>query len=173
MLHAWRSEPSARRYQPLRQIALSELRALLVQRAEHPVGPRAEGKFQWVVQAVGQPVGWISLTVTDRVQGIGTVGYTIGERFRGHGYATAAVRTLLPLAFAPDGFDLARLDAVAAVENSASRRVLEHARFACTGIAPGYLVINDVPVDHAQYVLQRRAWETTVVLNDPSSQRGS
>jgi ribosomal-protein-alanine N-acetyltransferase len=86
---------------------------------------------------------------------VGDIGYTIGERHRGRGFATAAVRGVLEIAFAPDGVDLWRVEAVAAVENVASRRVLERAGLRYEGIARGYLVINGERVDHARYAVLR------------------
>lgn len=155
ILHAWRAEPSARRYQPLHQLPRPELRRQLAERAAIPLNAHAEGKLQWVIEAGATPVGWLSLTITSREHGIGAVGYTIGERWRGRGYATAAVLAALPLAFSPTALALARLEAVAAIDNLASRRVLERAGFQFEGIARGYLVIGAHRVDHARYSLLR------------------
>ena len=43
--------------------------------------------MRWIVEADGEPVGWVTLEVESREHAIGSVGYTIGERFRGRGYA--------------------------------------------------------------------------------------
>ena len=106
--------------------------------------------------ATGEPVGWISLRDVNREHQLGAVGYTIGERFRGRGFATAAVRALLPFAF--EDSDLERVEAIAAVANTASRRVLERADFRCEGIARALLAIDGVRVDHARYALLRSDW---------------
>ncbi len=161
MILAWRAEPSARRYQPLRQLAPAELRALLAERAARPLDRCLDGEVQWVIETGEGPVGWVTLTLTSREHGIGAVGYTVGERFRGCGYATTAVRALLPLALAPTHADLWRLEAVTAVDNVASRRVLERAGFAFEGVARAYLVIAGERVDHARYALLRSDWERT------------
>ena len=54
-----------------------------------------------------------------------TLGYTVTETMQGRGVATAAVREAIRIAFGPLGLE--RIEAVAAVENVASRRVLEKA----------------------------------------------
>ena len=159
LIQEWRTEPSASRYQPLRRLTLAELRGALAERAARSLDARLDGEVQWVVEAGGEPVGWVTLTVTSREHAVGAVGYTIGERYRGRGYATAAVRALLPLALSPTRADLWRLEAVAAVDNTASRRVLERAGFRFEGIARSYLVIGGERVDHARYALLRPEWE--------------
>ena len=155
---AWRTEAGTRRYQPLRQVSLAQLREMLAERGARPLTPDLTGTAQWLIEAAAGPVGWVSLTVESREHGIGSVGYTIGERFRGRGYASAGLRALLPSAFEPVAADLARLEAVAAVANAASRRVLERCGFQCEGIARAYLVIDGVRVDHARYAMLRTEW---------------
>lgn len=153
-----RREPSAARFQPLRTRSLAEVRERLAERAGRPLGPGLAGEVQWVIERGGEVAGWLTLSVDSREHGLGSLGYTVGERHRGRGVATAALRAVLPAAFARDGADLARLEAVAATANAASRRVLEKVGFACEGIARGYLVIGGVRVDHARYALLRGEW---------------
>lgn len=155
MLLVWRSEPSASRFQPLQQTSLTALRAQLRQRSHVPLDGNFAGKAQWIIERRGVPAGWISLTVVDRDHGRGAIGYTIGEAYRGQGIATAAVRSLIALAFDRDGLDLARLEAVAAVDNRASQRVLERSGFTREGRALGLLVIGGQRVDHFRYGLLR------------------
>jgi ribosomal-protein-alanine N-acetyltransferase len=79
----------------------------------------------------------------------------VSEAFRGQGVATAALIQLVSLAFARDGLDLARLEAIAAVDNHASRRVLRKAGFHEEGIAKHLLVIDGIRVDHVRSGLVR------------------
>lgn len=151
LIAAWREEPSTGRFMPNRRRSLPELEAMLAQRAAPPIDPELAETVQWIVEVGPEPVGWIRLTVTDRAHAVGEVGYTIGERFRGRGIATAALRAAVALAFAASGADLARLEAVAAVANVASRRVLEKAGFGFEGVARGLLLIGGARVDHARY----------------------
>jgi RimJ/RimL family protein N-acetyltransferase len=158
LILAWRSEPSTRRFQPLRQLTLTQLRQVLNERAARALGPGLTGEVQWLIVATEGAVGWLTLAVESREHGIGTVGYTVGERHRGRGYASAGLRELVSIAFSPRGANLWRLEAVAAVDNVASRRVLERAGFEFEGIARSYLVIDGVRVDHARYALLRDDW---------------
>ena len=156
-MSAVRRQPSASRYQPLRMYPADRLRAMLAARESLPLDATLDGKVQWAVESCGVGVGWVSLDVTSREHGIAAVGYTIGEEFRGRGLATWAVRQVIALAFDPNGLDLQRLEAVAAVDNLASRRVLAKAGFVEEGIARGLLVIDGVRVDHARFGLLRQA----------------
>ena len=158
-LAAWRAEPSAGRFQPLRPRPVADLRAQLAAQAPRAIDPRLDGDVLWIVETADGPAGWLSLKDISREHGSGAIGYTIGERCRGRGYASAAVRALLPLAFGGDGADLWRLEAVAAVANAASRRVLERAGFRQEGIARALLVIAGERVDHARYALLRPEWQ--------------
>lgn len=158
---AWRAEPSAGRYQPLRQLSADALRERLATRAASPLDATCATDVQWIIEADTGPVGWVTVELTSREHGIGTLGYTIGERFRRRGYATAAVRAVFPLVFAPTVLDLYRLEAGAVIENTASRRILERTGFRYEGIARALLVIGGVRVDHAQYALLRPEWEQT------------
>lgn len=160
-IHAWRSEPSVSRYQPIRAIGLDEVRSLIASRLRSNPGPNADGDFQWVILADGVPAGWISLKIdpADRAHGNAAIGYAIGEAFRRRGIGRDAVGALLPLAFGRGNFDLERLEAIAAVDNVASRRVLERNGFQFEGIRRGLLVIHGERVDHALYGLLRADWE--------------
>ena len=154
-IHALRSEASARRYQPLKQVPLDTLLHSLAQRAEAPLDQSLEGKVQFLILAADRPAGWVTLDVTNRDHAVGSIGYTVGEAFRGQGVATAAARQMVELAFDEDGGDLHRLEAVAAVDNIASRKVLLHAGFREEGIARGLLVIDGMRVDHMRFGLLR------------------
>ena len=159
LIHAWRSEPTIAAYQPLLPLSLEEVREMLVQRSFTEVGPEAHGDFQWVIVDSGTPVGWISLKVAlaDRPHGKGSIGYAIGEAHRQRGYASAGLDALIPIAWRK--LNLERLEAVAAVTNTASRRVLEANGFRFEGVQRGLLVIHGKRVDHAMYGLLRTDWE--------------
>jgi ribosomal-protein-alanine N-acetyltransferase len=153
VLIAIRTEPSASTFQPLRAYTEDQLRALLERRANLLLDHSLDGKVQWVILADDEAVGWITLDVTSREHAVASVGYTIGERFRGQGVATAALRLLVPMAFGEVALE--RLEAVAATANVASRRVLEHAGFHHEGTARGLLRIRGRRVDHERYALLR------------------
>src|SRR5215217_959530 len=144
LIHAWRSEPSTSVYQPLLLLPLDDLRTMLAERATVPIAPSAIGKIQWTVETPDGPAGWISLSFSaeDRRHRKAAIGYAIGERFRGRGYGAAALGALLPIAFARSMLGMERLEAIAAVDNLGSRRVLERNGFRLEGILRGLLIIN-------------------------------
>lgn len=161
LIQTWRTEPSVGLFQPILSFTLDQVRYLLAERELVTIGPASSGKIQWIVETPNGPAGWLTLTIDadGRRHDNGDLGYTIAERFRGQGYASAAVDALLPIAFGRDHLALERLQAVAAVENQASRRVLERNGFHREGILRGLLVINGRRVDHATYGLLRTDWE--------------
>lgn len=148
---AIRAHPISRRHQPLRPATLEALRTTLAARGAAPLTSDQAGEVQWSVVVDGVPVGWVTVEVTSREHHSGTLGYSIHPDHHGRGLATAAVRAALPPVFDPAGLALERLEAVAAVENTASRRVLEKCGFTFEGIARGYLILSGVRVDHARY----------------------
>ncbi|MEA2595623.1 MAG: hypothetical protein QOF01_2092 [Thermomicrobiales bacterium] len=161
LIHGWRTEPSTSVFQPTLPLLLADVRAMIADRSKTPISPVAIGKIQWTVETPYGPAGWITLSFSqeDRRHAKGTIGYAIGERFRGHGYGVAALGALLPIAFARELLALERLEAVAAVGNQASRRVLERNGFFLEGVLRGLLIINGARVDHAIYGLLRSDWE--------------
>jgi RimJ/RimL family protein N-acetyltransferase len=84
------------------------------------------------------------------------VGYWLGVRYWGKGYATEALRTIIDFAF--EGFDYDALHGSARVTNPASRRVLEKCGFqwAGAGLRRVRALASSVPVDRFQ--LDRRLW---------------
>lgn len=97
-------------------------------------------------------VGAITLSNIRRgVAETGTLGYWIGQRFAGRGFATAAVRAMTAHAFAD--LRLHRVEAACVPGNAASRRVLEKAGFELEGRARAYLKINGVWSDHLLFGL--------------------
>jgi ribosomal-protein-alanine N-acetyltransferase len=82
-----------------------------------------------------------------------SLGYWIGAPYARHGYMTAAVRALLPVAF--DVLRLNRVEAACIPTNVASTRLLERAGFRREGYARAYLCINGEWQDHLLYATLR------------------
>ncbi len=156
-----RAEPSVRRYQPIHQRTVERMAAVLARRGSNPLDAGLAGDVQWVIDYGDQCAGWISLDVTSREHGVASVGYSVSEAFRGRGLATGAVKAVIAIAFDPTGLALDRLEANAAVENAASRRVLTKAGFLEEGIAAGLLVIDGRRVDHVRFGLVRTMAEVS------------
>ena len=160
LVAGWRREASARRYQPLRPASVDDVRSLLATQALRTVGPQLAGDVYWIVEVEDEPVGRVSLYGINREHGRGEVGCLIGERHRGRGYGTAALRTLAYLALTSDGIDLRRLEATVAVEHVASRRMVERVGFQCEGIARAYWIADGELLDVARYALLRSEWQS-------------
>jgi ribosomal-protein-alanine N-acetyltransferase len=104
------------------------------------------------------------LTITNIRRGVaqaGSLGYWMGAAFARQGYMTAAVRGLVPFAFAT--LKLHRLEAACIPENAASVRLLEKAGFVREGYAREYLCINGMWQDHLLYAQVRRPEDRPVL----------
>jgi ribosomal-protein-alanine N-acetyltransferase len=158
----WRDQASwlLFRASPLRNT--EQIREMLAAQEDIPVGPDAAGKLYWIIELDRVPAGQVQLAVEPafRQQLAATLGYAVAEEVQKRGVATAAVREAIRIAFSPAGLGLERIEAVAAVENVASRRVLEKAGFQFEGIRRGLLRIQGQRVDHACYgILVTDSWE--------------
>lgn len=78
-----------------------------------------------------------------------SLGYWMGQPFVRQGYMTAAVRAVIPFAFAT--LRLHRLEAACIPTNTGSIRLLEKTGFVREGYARDYLCINGVWQDHLLY----------------------
>jgi [ribosomal protein S5]-alanine N-acetyltransferase len=153
LLFRWRSEPSVRRYQPLSEASIADLRAdLLRQRGEDLYRSQGE-RFQWIVVVDGQPAGWITLAIASWEHGIAEVGYALSTPFQGRGAMRRALAGLVERLFAKT--TLARLEARCATGNRASIRVLESVGFRREGLLRGYFEIGGARVDNWLYALLR------------------
>jgi [ribosomal protein S5]-alanine N-acetyltransferase len=98
----------------------------------------------------GALVGGLTLANIRRgVAQAASVGYWMGLPFVRHGYMSAAVRTVIPFAFAT--LRLHRLEAACIPTNAASIRLLEKSGFTREGYAREYLCINGLWQDHLLY----------------------
>jgi [ribosomal protein S5]-alanine N-acetyltransferase len=95
-------------------------------------------------------VGGLTLANIRRgVAQAGSLGYWMGQPFVRQGHMTAAVRAVIPFAFAT--LRLHRLEAACIPTNAASIRLLENTGFIREGYARDYLCINGVWQDHLLY----------------------
>jgi len=98
----------------------------------------------------GVLVGGLTLANIRRgVAQAASVGYWMGLPFVRHGYMTAAVRAVIPFAFAT--LRLHRLEAACIPTNAGSIRLLENNGFVREGYAREYLCINGMWQDHLLY----------------------
>jgi [ribosomal protein S5]-alanine N-acetyltransferase len=95
-------------------------------------------------------VGGLTLANIRRgVAQAGSIGYWMGRPFVRQGYMTAAVRAIIPFAFA--SLRLHRLEAACIPTNAGSIRLLEKTGFVREGYAREYLCINGIWQDHLLY----------------------
>jgi [ribosomal protein S5]-alanine N-acetyltransferase len=107
----------------------------------------ADRRYSFGVFRDDQLVGRITLNQV--VRGVfqnAYLGYSIGKRWNGRGFASEAVRLALGYAFGEVG--LHRVQAAVMPRNAGSIRVLEKNGFREEGYAVGYLCINGVWEDH-------------------------
>jgi ribosomal-protein-alanine N-acetyltransferase len=98
----------------------------------------------------GALVGGLTLANIRRgVAQAGSIGYWMGLPFVRQGYMTAAVRAVIPFAFAT--LRLHRLEAACIPTNAGSIRLLENTGFMREGYAREYLCINGRWQDHLLY----------------------
>jgi ribosomal-protein-alanine N-acetyltransferase len=154
LLFRWRGEPSVRRHQPLAEATMAELRSDLArQRTEELYRGRGD-RFQWIVLAEGDPVGWVTLAVANWDHGIAEIGYALTTAWQGRGIMPVALTQLLAELFAET--PLARLEARCSVENVASQKVLERVGFVQEGRLRSYFVLGEQRIDNLLYAILRR-----------------
>lgn len=95
-------------------------------------------------------VGGLTLANIRRgVAQAGSLGYWMGQPFARQGYMTAAVRAIIPFAFAT--LRLHRIEAACIPTNGGSIRLLEKTGFVREGYAREFLCINGIWQDHLLY----------------------
>jgi [ribosomal protein S5]-alanine N-acetyltransferase len=98
----------------------------------------------------GALVGGLTLANIRRgVAQAGSIGYWIGLPYIRQGYMSAAVRAVIPFAFA--SLQLHRLEAACIPTNTGSIKLLEKTGFVREGYAREYLCINGTWQDHLLY----------------------
>jgi RimJ/RimL family protein N-acetyltransferase len=152
-LYAWRGEPSVRRFQPLQEASLADLRADLGRQRPADLYRSRGDRYQWIVIADQRSAGWITLAVTSWEQGVAEVGYALATEFHGRGIMTDALGQLLAELFGQTAVE--RLEARCAVENAASQRVLEKLGFHREGHLRGYFELRGRRVDNYLYAILR------------------
>jgi [ribosomal protein S5]-alanine N-acetyltransferase len=120
-LHAVYGDPEVTRWMPPYPTIEHTRRAL----EKHVAAGRAGGAALWAVveRSSGELIGDAGFAALDGVGPEIELGYTLGRRWWGRGYATEAARACLAEAFGPLG--LKRVVAVVRPENDASIHVVE------------------------------------------------
>ena len=90
------------------------------------------------------------------------LGYWLAKGRQGNGTVTKSCRALIQHGFS--ALNLNRIVASAALKNARSRAVLERLGFQYYGVSPDAEWLYDHFVDHAQYALLSRNWNTVSEL---------
>lgn len=152
-LRIWRGEPSVRKHQPLREVSLAQLRADLAAATVADLYRARGDRFVWIVEASGEPCGWITLVVTNWDHGLAEIGYALSTKFQNRGIMAQALAVLLPDIFLRT--PLERVEARCSVDNLGSRKVLEKLGFTFEGTLRAYFRLRGKRIDHALYALLR------------------
>jgi ribosomal-protein-alanine N-acetyltransferase len=152
-LRQWRAETSVRRYQPLNDLPASQLRADVASQRISELYRGQGDKFQWIIQVDGEPAGWITLVVSNWEHGLAEVGYALSTAYQARGLMTEALALLLEDLF--NNTNLDRIEARCAIENAASRRVLEKNGFRREGHLRGYFKLRGRRIDNYLFALLR------------------
>ncbi len=153
LLKRWRDEWSVRRFQPLHDLSVPQLRSdVSSQRMRELYRGRGE-KFQWIVEEDGVAVGWVTLVVSNWEHGLAEVGYALGSEHQGRGLMVRALGLLIGDLFAQT--PLERIEARCSVDNHASQRVLERVGFEREGRLRAYFRLHGRRVDNYLYAVLR------------------
>lgn len=105
----------------------------------------------------GRMIGSIGVTITSEYDLRGSLGYKLGSRWWNRGYATEAAKAVIHYMFA--NTDIERIDSFSAVENPASRKVMEKAGMHREGLLQHYYRTREGFHDCTLYAILRKDWE--------------
>lgn len=120
---------------------------------------RTGGYYDWAVieKESGRMIGTCGFARLDDRHGIGEVGYVLNAAFRHHGYATEAASAVIEFGFRRLGLN--RIEARYMVENTASRRVMEHCGMTYEGTLRQLMLVRGVYRDIGLCALLRQDYE--------------
>lgn len=153
-LFAWRQEERIQQFNPLDDITLEQLTAILAKTGSD-LSDRTVESYRWmVVSDEGRVVGSVSFKAISWRMGHGEIGYGVAESEHGKGIGKAAVALLVDKLFAET--DIHKLIAYVASENTASCRILERLNFQREGYLREHYVIQGKRVDEVLFSLLRQ-----------------
>ena len=85
------------------------------------------------------------------------IGYTIGRRYWGQGFAVEAVQAMANFGF--EKMELVRIEAVCMLENTASERVMQKVGMRFEGVLHSYQIWRGAPQDLKMYAIVRPTTE--------------
>jgi RimJ/RimL family protein N-acetyltransferase len=159
-------EPDLRVYQDLPDVDRAQFVRVVGSRPTR-LSPGAAGRFEWLLHfgsdGEGEPLGWISLRISESNRSVAEIGYSVVRIHRGKGIATEAVAAVVD-----EGFRRAQLREIRAYclpENASSRAVLRRNGFEDEGTLTRGATVGGKPVDVIAHSLARERWEAAASAN--------
>jgi RimJ/RimL family protein N-acetyltransferase len=159
-------EPDLRDYQDLPDLNRAQFLRMVGARPKR-FGAGATGRFEWLVHfdggEDGEPLGWVSMRISESNRTTGEIGYSVVRGHRGKGIATEAVAALID-----EGFCRARLREIRAYclpENASSRAVLRRNGFEDRGTLTRGATVQGRSVDVIAHALDRERWSARLSEN--------
>lgn len=105
----------------------------------------------------------VGFNTIDKVNGIGRIGYWLGEEYTGKGVMTKAVRELIHLGF--KHWPLQKIEIHCAVNNMKSRAIPERLGFTNEGTLRRTVKVNDHFQDHVIYGILKEEYLSFLTPN--------
>lgn len=153
LLKRWRDEWSVRRFQPLHDLSVAQLRSDVASHRMRDLYRGRGDKFQWIVEEGGVAAGWITLVVSNWEHGLAEVGYALATEHQGRGLMVRSLVLLLSDLFGHTRLE--RIEARCAIDNLPSQRVLERVGFEREGRLRGYFQLHGRRADNYLYSFLR------------------
>ena len=127
-------------------------------------------RYGIVLSATDELIGVASLFAFNRDNRRCEVGYVLGRRYWGQGYASEALVPVLEHAFGALGMN--RIEADIDPQNIASGRVLEKLAFRMEGLMPERWIVRGEKADTAYYGLLKRYWDEHLLSRSSATTAG-
>jgi RimJ/RimL family protein N-acetyltransferase len=156
-VHAYASDPEVVRFVDFGPNTEQETRDFIDRAvAAEKCVPRLAHDLVVVQKESGEIIGGCGIHVTKPEQGEAFIGYVLGRRFWGQGYATEVARALLGCGF--ETLALRRIYAVCDAKNPASARVMEKAGMRREGWLRENALVKGKYRDELMYAILDRDW---------------
>lgn len=156
VISAWRNMAELRRYQPLLPLPPAAVKRRLRQEGRASLADERGHSLTWLVEADGEPAGWVSLRNVDWLNRSAGLGFSIAPWAQGKGVGSQAVGLVLTLAFAPGR--LQRIEADCDIDNERSQRLLERLGFQREGLLRAFARMPEGRRDFYLYSLLADEW---------------
>ncbi|MFW2438910.1 MAG: GNAT family N-acetyltransferase [Arenicellales bacterium] len=156
--HSWRKQSDARRFMPMVQVPVEDLRTRL-NACSHDLCNRDLPEYRWIIVYDNVPVGTVALTKMSSVHQHAEISYHLDSTYHNMGIGSAAVAELIDRVYAQT--ELHRLYATISKGNIASCRLVESLEFKRDGCLREHFFIEGVYVDQLVFSLLRSEWLST------------